>query len=300
MRKYHIVPVILLAGVTLGACSMQPEKNSALDEARAGYSAAQSNPDVTNLAAVELQQAGTALDKANEAQGKREDREVVDHLAYLTTQRVAIAEETARLKTAEAAVANAGIERDKVRLDVRTAEADAARRQAMLTQETTDQRMAELTAANVRATDRASQADARVSQMEEELEGLNARKTDRGMVITLGDVLFATNVAEIGPRGADSVHKLAGFLNEYPERTVLIEGFTDSTGSSGYNQELSDRRANAVRDSLISKGVSGDRVRTRGYGQENPVASNQTVAGRQMNRRVEVVFSDADGKIAPR
>lgn len=373
MRKNYILPVILLAGATLAACSMQPEKNSALDDARISYSVAQSNPDVTNFAAVELQQAGKAMEKANDAQSKREDQDVIDHLAYLAKQRVAIAQETAKLKAAELSVANASADRDKIRLEVRTAEADAAKRgmataqeiamqnagelavanadtergrirleaqtaeadaaarqqainseaaanqaaaalaianadsergkarleaqkaeadaaskqQAMIAQESSDQKTAEVAAAN-----------ARVSQMEAELKDLNARKTERGLVITLGDMLFDTNKAELRSEGARSVQKLADFFKEYPERKALIEGFTDSTGSSSYNQDLSERRANEVRNTMVRMGVNGDRVSIRGYGEANPVASNETTAGRQLNRRVEIIISDGNGSTA--
>jgi len=80
----------------------------------------------------------------------------------------------------------------------------------------------------------------------------------------------------------------------------LVEGFTDSTGSDSYNQELSDRRANAVRMALIDMGISSDRVTTHGYGEAFPVGGNDTAAGRQSNRRVEIIISDSKGNIAPR
>ncbi len=288
MKNSYILPTILLAGTVLSACSMQPTKTSLLDDARSGYRAAQSNPEVTKLAPVEFQQAGIALDKANEASTKREELEVINHLAYLAKQRVAIAQETAKLKAAELAVTDATAARDKVRLEARTAEADAAKEQALmsqqdalLSQQSADQKAAELAAANDR-----------VAQMEAELTALNAKKTERGMVITLGDVLFDTNKAELRSGGVDNVQKLADFFTEYPERKALIEGYTDSTGSSDYNQDLSDRRANAVRGTLLRMGVSGLRVTTRGYGEEKPIADNETASGRQMNRRVEIVLSD--------
>ncbi len=324
MRNIYTLPTIIFAGAALAACSMQPEKNATLDAARSGYSAAQSDPDVTNLAAIELQQAGNALDKANAAQKEREDREVVDHLAYLAKQRVAIAQETAKLKAAEMAVANASTARDKVLLEARTAQADAATQKAAAAQKAAQMKAEELAAANTEITNsklrldkQAAEADAaaklqatasdndarqaatalaaanaRVAQMETELSTLNAKKTERGMVITLGDVLFDTNKADLRSRGSDSVKKLADFFKKYPERTATIEGYTDSTGSSDYNQGLSERRANAVRSALMSLGVNGDRISTRGLGEADPVASNDTPAGRQLNRRIEIILSD--------
>jgi outer membrane protein OmpA-like peptidoglycan-associated protein len=284
MKNNRLVSVSLLAGAALVACSTEPPKNLTLEAARNGYATAQGDADVTNYAAVELQEASNALEKANNAYLKREDTETVEHLAYLAKQRVAIAQETGKLKAAELAVSNASSERDKVLLDLRTAEANTAKQQAQSATESENQKAAELAASN-----------ARIAQMEEELKGLNAKKTDHGLVITLSDVLFDLNKTELKPRGMDSVRKLAKFLNEYPERTVRIEGFTDSTGSSEYNQKLSENRANAVRDALEGMGISSDRVETQGYGEENPVASNDTSSGRQLNRRVEIILSEDNG-----
>ena len=119
-------------------------------------------------------------------------------------------------------------------------------------------------------------------------------------MITIGDVLFYSNKADLRTVGTNSVQKLAEFLKEYPERRILIEGHTDSTGSSDYNQNLSDRRAIAVRDTLINMEVGGDRVSTRGYGETNPVASNETTSGRQSNRRVEIIITSDSDPIASR
>lgn len=136
--------------------------------------------------------------------------------------------------------------------------------------------------------------------MEAQLADLAAKKTDRGMVITLGDVLFGTDMARLTPDGMRTVQKLADILQQNPQRTVLIEGFTDSTGSTAHNQELSERRTTAVRNALQELSVSGDRIAMRGYGEAYPVASNDTAQSRQLNRRVEIVLSEAGGKIAPR
>ena len=140
----------------------------------------------------------------------------------------------------------------------------------------------------------------RTSQLESQLQELNAKKTERGLVITLGDVLFDTNKAQLKSGGRSSLQKLAGFLKQYPQRKAQIEGYTDSTGGADYNLGLSDRRANAVRSSLVDMGISNDRITTRGYGQESPVASNDTADGRQLNRRVEIILSDDNGNVSSR
>lgn len=289
MRSNHIVPTLLVIGAALVGCSSVPEQHAVLEEARSIYSAAQSDPDVTKYAAVELQQAGRALESAENAWSKKEDAESVDHLAYLAKQRALIAQDTGKLRTAEMAVASAGTTRDAVRLELRTAEADAAHKQAGVSAAAAAQAEGELEAATTR-----------VSEMEKELAALNARKTERGLVITLGDVLFGVNQAELKPGSERNVQKIADFLQEYPERKALIEGFTDSTGSESYNQMLSERRAQAVRMFLIEQGVSSDRVAARGYGESNPVASNATPATRQLNRRVEIVISEDDREVEPR
>ena len=133
-----------------------------------------------------------------------------------------------------------------------------------------------------------------------QLKDLEAKKTDRGMVVTLGDVLFDTNESRLKSGGVRNVQKLADFFKQYPQRTVMIEGFTDSVGGAGPNQTLSDNRAAAVRSALLGMGVTNDRMTSRGFGESYPVASNDNAAGRQMNRRVEIIVSDESGKIAPR
>jgi outer membrane protein OmpA-like peptidoglycan-associated protein len=97
------------------------------------------------------------------------------------------------------------------------------------------------------------------------------------------------------------VQKLADFLNQNPQRKVLIEGYTDSTGSDSFNQRLSEQRANSVRNALVNDmGVRSDRVSTRGYGEQFPVASNDNSTGRQLNRRVEIILSDMNGNVSSR
>lgn len=309
MQNYRFLPTALLAMVTFAGCSSVPQ-NSRLNEARTDYSAAQNNPQVVNLAASELKLAGDALDKANNASSKNEDAAVVTHLAYLAKQRVAVAQETARQKASETTVANAATERSKIRLDARTDEANKARQSAAASQRqaeasqqqaATSQRQAEASQQQSELSQQqARDAEMRASQLESQLQELNAKKTERGLVITLGDVLFDTNKAQLKSGGRSSLQKLAGFLKQYPQRKAQVEGYTDSTGGADYNLGLSDRRANAVRSSLVDMGISNDRITTRGYGQESPVASNDTADGRQLNRRVEIILSDDNGNVSSR
>lgn len=141
---------------------------------------------------------------------------------------------------------------------------------------------------------------ARTAESDRLREQLNAKQTDRGMTISLGDVLFDTNKSQLKPGGMRTIQKLAQFLQENPQRSVSIEGFTDSKGSEEHNQELSERRAESVKSALVDQGISADRIVSHGYGEAYPVADNKTSAGRQLNRRVEVVVSDAGKPITPR
>lgn len=334
MKNVHTSLALVCAAVMLVACGTAP-KHPVLEEARSGYNTAQSDPNVTKLAALELQEAGKALQNAERAHAKGEDKEVVDHLALVAKQRVLIAQEIAKQKTTEAEVANADIEREKVRLEMRTAEAEAAKQQAEAAKqqaaaaEASTQRLNEQLAAakdesereRIRLEAQAAEAkqqaelaqqsstqkeaeleaiNAKLKQMETELNELNAKKTERGMVITLGDVLFDTNKSQLKAGGIRSLEKLAAFFKEYPERKALIEGFTDSTGNDDYNQQLSEQRANAVRTALVEMGIGAERLSTRGYGENFPVAGNDTAVGRQMNRRVEIVLSDDQGNVKSR
>jgi outer membrane protein OmpA-like peptidoglycan-associated protein len=303
-------PLSLIAVAVLAACVSAPTGPTPLEQARASYVKAQTNLQVVQLAPDELVQAGNALAKADAAQKSGESADRVHQLSYLATQRVGVANETARQKASEKVVASTVAEREKMRLDARTAEADAAQRAAAASKLDAEasQRQADASQRQADASQRqsdssqrqAQESDARSVALESQLKELNAKKTERGLVITLGDVLFDSGKSELKAGGMRNVQKLAGVLKEYPQRNVLIEGFTDSTGNSGRNQDLSDRRAGAVRAALQDTGVSSDRISGRGYGQNFPVANNATAEGRQLNRRVEIVVSDDGQKIAPR
>lgn len=324
MKNHRFLSVALIAVAVLAGCSTLPANDSLLAQARNDYSNAQANPQVTSLAAGELKQASDSLDKANNASSKGERSALVDHLAYVAKQQVAIAQETARQKAAELAVASASAERDRVRLDARTREAESAQRSAEAAQRSAEaaQRQSEVSQRSAEAAQRqaaaerqaaneaeltaqaarqkAQDAESRSRQLEAQLKDMEAKKTDRGMVITLGDVLFDTNQAQLKSGAMRNLQKLADFFKQYPQRKVMIEGFTDSTGSSSRNQELSDKRAYSVRTALLDMGIGADRITSRGYGESYPVAGNDTAAGRQLNRRVEIIISDDSGNIATR
>jgi outer membrane protein OmpA-like peptidoglycan-associated protein len=131
-------------------------------------------------------------------------------------------------------------------------------------------------------------------------QALNAKRTERGLVITLDDALFDSDRAELPSGGLRDMAKLVEFFERHPTRTALIEGFTDSRGSKSANLDLSLRRAGALRHALIDQGVFAGRLETRGYGDAHPASTNSTAAGRRMNRRVEIVLSGDDGIVSAR
>ncbi|PVZ16059.1 MULTISPECIES: OmpA family protein [unclassified Pseudomonas] len=145
-----------------------------------------------------------------------------------------------------------------------------------------------------------AQLAARDAQIKKLQDSLNAKQTDRGTVVTFGDVLFDLNKAELKAAGMNNVAQLAQFLRDNPERQVIVEGYTDSTGSDSYNQSLSERRANSVRAALVKMGVEPNRVIAQGYGKDYAVADNSSASGRAMNRRVEVTISNDNQPVAPR
>ncbi|BCR04010.1 porin [Desulfuromonas versatilis] len=279
-----------LAGVLILqlGCAKKVE-NQALEQARAAYSSTQSDPEVHQYAPVALTEAKEALIRAEAAWVAGGEDEVIDHYAYLARQRTALAQEVSDLHKAEAVVEKAASTRTQVLLSAREAEAQSAIQRAEEARRQAEERARAM-----------EEAQARARQLEAELSELQAKPTQRGMVLTLGDILFDVNKAVLNPGGLRTVEKLADFLKEYPERRVMVEGFTDSTGSEDYNLQLSQRRAEAVKYALLDEGISLERIQARGFGESYPIANNESVAGRQQNRRVEVIISDEAGQIPER
>lgn len=294
---------LLTLVAALAACGSVPRTTGLLDQTRIDYRAAQSNPSVAHYAPLEMKQAGVAMDQANAASDHSESADKIDKLAYLAKQKIALAQEVTKRKVAEAEIETSAKERDQVRLAQRTSEADKARADTRQANQAAQAANDEAALAQ-RRTDEAErstrQSQAHAAQLEAQLAELSAKKTERGIVITLGDVLFAVDVARLNPDGMRTAQKLADVLQQNPQRTVLIEGYTDSTGTALHNQELSERRAGAVRSALQEMGVAAGRVTARGYGQADPVAANDTPQNRRLNRRVEIVLSDDGGKISQR
>lgn len=118
--------------------------------------------------------------------------------------------------------------------------------------------------------------------------------------MTFGDVLFDTGKADLKYGSQRTVQQLAQYLSDNPERKVRIEGFTDEVGGDAFNQRLSEHRAESVALALTQLGVSADRLRTKGYGKQFPIADNGNAHSRQMNRRVEVIISYGSSAVGTR
>lgn len=303
MKQHFLKATVLASAIMLGACSTTPTTTSTLDQARSDFVMANNTPNISVYAPLEFKQASDALNEANASAAKNDSLEKIDRLAYIAKQKIATAMEVARTKAAEANIAGAGKQRDALRLEARTAEADRARADAAAAQAQAAAAQAQAADANARANnaeDQTRDAQARAAQLESLLNDLHAKQTDRGMVITIGDVLFGTDQANLTPDGMATVRKLANIMQQNPNRTVLVEGFTDSTGSLAHNQDLSERRASSVAATLTTMGIARERVAMKGYGPAYPVAANDTANNRQMNRRVEIVLSNEGAQIAPR
>ena len=262
--------------LAMAACAATPKPNEALESARTIVRAAEADPNAAKYAALDLQAAKADLAVADAASMKH-DEAGIGQPAYMAAQNARLAQLKGAAKADDARVAAGQAERDSILLTARTNQVDSANR-------ATD-------AAKI-ARDQATDNSAR---LQAEIDALKAKPTDRGLVLTLGDVLFETGSSTLSPGAGRNLDRLVQFLAEHPDRLVQIDGFTDSIGTDSFNQDLSQRRADAVRFTLLSRGISSARVATQGYGKSYPVASNSESSGRQLNRRVEVVIGADDG-----
>jgi outer membrane protein OmpA-like peptidoglycan-associated protein len=248
----------------LVACATTPQSNPMLEQARVAVTSAQNNPQVVGEYKVDLTTAQEALAQGDALLKAGKPVEDVNHQAYIADRFALAAQKGAELETSRKSIADANNRRNAVLLTAR--EDDAARANQL--------------------------AQTKSQELAAALAELQASKTDRGLVVTLGDVLFTTGRADLKSGSRQTLDKLTAFLNSYPKRNVQIDGFTDNVGGDDYNQSLSERRADSVRDALTHMGIANDRILTRGRGKSSPVGDNDTAAGRQQNRRVEVLILD--------
>ena len=251
--------IMLISTLVLTGCASSPKKPDGADAVRSKLSQLQADPNLSSLAPVALKEAEAAVKTAEQP---TKDKELAKHRMWLAESRVEIARARAQSRYNEDQRNALSENRETARLDSRTQEADRARE--------TNQ------------------------DLRQQIADLNARPTDRGLVMTLGDVLFATGKAELMGGATSNLDKLASFLQHYPERTAEIEGHTDNVGSADLNRGLSQRRADSVKTYLVQKGVESNRLSTIGKGFDSPVGNNDSAAGRQQNRRVEIIISEGN------
>ncbi len=286
------VSAVLAGGLTAG-CASAPKQIPELDQARSDVQTLQQEPKAQTVASQELSNARKSLEAA-EAALEKHDKDGVLHYSFLASQQAKAGEELISRDQARQQVAQGESERNRVLLEARTREAQNATDQARAEQQKAQAAKQEALSAQAQA----EQARTESADMQKQLAELQAKQTDRGMVLTLGDVLFDTAQSTLKPGAQAVLDRVASFMQKNDGTKVIIEGHTDSRGSDSYNEELSQRRAQAVADALAVNGIDRGRVEAVGRGEALPVASNDTSAGRQQNRRVEIVFSDQEGRFA--
>lgn len=211
------------------------------------------------------------------------------HAVHIARRKVEIARAQAERQVAERTLRGLNQQREAILEDGRRRELEIAKAQAEAAAAAAVEQQRLAAAALIAA----AEARAANEALRQAMQDLQAEATDRGMVMTLGDVLFATGKADLQPAAMERLDKLAVFLNRYVDRTLLIEGHTDTQGSEEKNRQLSERRAEAVKVYLIIQSVDSSRMSTAGRGSETPLADNITAEGRQRNRRVEIIIGNA-------
>ena len=319
-----LAPLALLALLLSACATTSPQSEAALAQAQTEVRSLELDPLAAQSAGKPLQDARDSLAAAIKAQQDHQASDDVVHLAYLARRQAEIGEATIAETRAQQQIADAQTQRERIllaarerdaaaaRLQASTAEAQAAaaRNQAASAQDQAAAAREQAAAAQAAAQEQVAAAQAaaqaqvaaaqdQAEQARAQLLALNAKETARGMVLSLGsNVLFDTGSDVLKPGADAEINRVAQFLQGQSSIKLRIEGYTDSTGASSYNEALSRRRAEAVYQALVSRGVDAARLQAVGRGMELPLATNDTAAGRQLNRRVELIFSNEQGQFA--
>lgn len=266
MKTFGHFGTVVLAGVVLSGCvSIQPASEQALEEARISFQSVKEDPNVLRAAPKDVIRAGESLARAERLSSYWGSGDDVRHYAYLSQRYAEIARQHSDISLNQERAAKLELERQRLQLTLREAKLLSVQQHN--------------------------------GWLEEQMVSLATSETERGLVMTLGDMLFDTGEAELKPSANRVVLKIVQFLQLNPKRVVRIEGYTDSTGGKQENLKLSRDRAQSVADVLMDLGIDDKRIQVEGYGDEYPVDANASERGRAQNRRVEIVFSDEKGQL---
>jgi outer membrane protein OmpA-like peptidoglycan-associated protein len=273
---------MLIVAVALAGCgSTLPPKE--LVDARAAYQSAAKGP-ASQQSPAELHVAKQSLDQAERAFNDEGDAPQTKGFAYIAIRKSQLAEASARAAIAQKD--REAAEREAQNLtgeQLRKAQSELASTKGHL-EKTADELQREKIAR--------AEADKKLAQAMADLQKIAAVKQEsRGMVITLsGSVLFASNESTLLPAAMVKLNEVAdALIKGNPDANITVEGHTDSQGKRDYNVDLGKKRADAVRDQLVARGVAADRIKSVGVGPDRPVADNKSAEGRANNRRVEII-----------
>jgi outer membrane protein OmpA-like peptidoglycan-associated protein len=283
-----ILFILIVSGC--GPSKKEIMAKSHLANAKEAYAYAEANPDVKMNAQLPLMEARVAV----EAASKAKEFDEMDHLAYQAEKKTQIAVATAEERMSENAKRSIGMETARLMAQGQERE-QTARKEAM----DSDTSARESSAEALSQKQEAEETRAENDRLQQEIIDMKGKISERGIVLTMGDVLFAPGSAGLSSKAGNEISKLAVFLKKYPNRNVLIEGYTDNTGTDEMKRDLSLKRADAVSNQLVAQKISRDRITIRGLGEESPVADNDTEMGRMQNRRVNIVILN-EGDMASR
>jgi|SRR6185312_14187241 outer membrane protein OmpA-like peptidoglycan-associated protein len=281
------VASILFVGVLAG-CATTPQGPSP-EVMRLNNQLAQLQADqrIAPNAADEISKAQDAVN-ALATQARSLDEKNYQQRVYVADRLVQTAEAIGLARFQEKRGEQLGRERDQLLLRVKSNQAAQAQQAASVAQASAEaeRRNAEI------AREETARSRSQLDDLRSKLTELQTKQTERGLIVTLGDVLFEVDKADLKPGTMRSLNQLAAALRNDPDTSLRIEGYTDSTGSRAHNMDLSSQRAESVKSYLVSNGVDATHIAAQGMGPDSPVASNNTAAGRQQNRRVEVIIND--------
>lgn len=274
-------------------CASAPQSPPGADLVRDKLARLQADPVLSNKAPDAIERAEVAVRLAEQELGDSDEaRALGAHRVYLAEHQVEIAMAKAATRHAEDQREQFAAQRADARLNARTLEANRAQAAADRADDRAERLANEREQAREASAAAEARAQAEAAELKRQIEKLEAEATDRGLVLTLGDLLFAFDSAELKVGSASILDRLVTFLESYPERNAVIEGHTDNIGNAEYNRGLSERREESVRQYLIEHGIASERLSASGLGQSRPLVDNGSDSGRQRKRRVEIIIDN--------